>query len=41
VASGRLAQFDEDGVGEQAHRPVFRVVCQLPQAAAYQFADLP
>lgn len=41
MASGSLAQFDEERVGEHAHRPVLRVARQLSQTAAYPIADLP
>ncbi|WP_257153967.1 hypothetical protein [Streptomyces lunaelactis] len=41
VASGRLAQFNEEWLGEHPHGPVVRVVRQFSQATAYQLAHLP
>ncbi|MFD9223683.1 hypothetical protein ACFWDI_27625 [Streptomyces sp. NPDC060064] len=40
MASGCLAQFDEEKVGEHPYGPMVRVVRQLSQATVYQLADL-
>ncbi|WP_406405665.1 hypothetical protein OH805_11295 [Streptomyces sp. NBC_00879] len=41
MASGRLAQFNEEWLSEHPHGPMVRVVRQLSQETAYQLANLP
>ncbi|MCX4537598.1 hypothetical protein ACWD4L_28190 [Streptomyces sp. NPDC002596] len=41
MASGRLAQFNEERLSEHPHGPVVWVVRRLSQETSHQLANLP